>query len=155
MTRLFSRWYALAATGVCAGVLAVLPMTVASAADKPAAPNAVSPLVTCYKATCTGLDPVESGCSADAVTVQEKTTPGGTLTVQLRFSFTCLAAWGRVEAGGIDARVGIHSSDGVHSYRTLITPSTPPHTKMVNDEPGLFAWACVARDIAPTCTDKF
>jgi hypothetical protein len=58
----------------------------------------------CHAASCIGLDPQTSGCSADAKPLE--TAPlYGDLKVELRWSPTCYAAWVRISGGGFCASV--------------------------------------------------
>jgi hypothetical protein len=109
----------------------------------------------CYAQTCEGKWPDALGCDVDATTpVPPKTSPEG-IIVELRYSPTCRAAWGRIRNGIVGDRVRVHSSDG-SNYAREITSGRTTFTLMVNDA-GLLAWACVRAEITGTltCTGKY
>ncbi|MEV5612840.1 DUF2690 domain-containing protein [Streptomyces sp. NPDC052225] len=54
--------------------------------------------VQCVGADCTGKDPEAMGCGGDLADSSAKATVGaGTVTVEVRYSKTCKAAWGRIQ----------------------------------------------------------
>ena len=66
------------------------PSPSVSVADLPAG-------VKCSGASCTGKDAEAMGCTKDAAAVTTaKTAVVGTTTVEVRYSKTCGAAWGRI-----------------------------------------------------------
>ena len=77
-----------------AGLFAVLALAVALAV----APVLPALAVSCYGDYCSGKDPQNSGCSADAYTVASAGVlgSGGSSVVELRWSPTCKTNWTRV-----------------------------------------------------------
>ncbi|WP_405963464.1 XRE family transcriptional regulator [Streptomyces sp. NBC_00723] len=83
--------------------------TTGSPSPSPAAPSTALPSgVLCADADCTGRDAEEMGCSGDLVTTAKSATVGTTL-VEVRYSRTCGAAWGRITgaAQGDEVRVTV------------------------------------------------
>ncbi|MFD8383727.1 DUF2690 domain-containing protein [Streptomyces sp. NPDC059679] len=132
MSRLFG---ALTLAGATLAALAVTPS--ASAADDGQLPSRLA--ATCYASSCTGEDPQQTGCAADAITARSKKVSGRTL--ELRYSRTCRAAWGRISNGVPGDYVSIHSSSGAQFWAGVRYGSTSAYTGMVNDA-GLIAYAC-------------
>ncbi|MGX1271901.1 DUF2690 domain-containing protein [Streptomyces phaeoluteigriseus] len=64
-------------------------------APSAASPRSLPPGVLCAGSDCTGKDPEETGCSGEHVTTADSITVGTTL-VEVRYSDTCGAAWGRI-----------------------------------------------------------
>jgi hypothetical protein len=139
MSRLFG---ALALSGVTLAALAVAPS--ASAQDDSQTRRSAA---TCYAKSCPGQDPQTTGCAADAFSPDTKYIDGRKL--ELRYSPTCRAAWGRISGGGQDY-VSIHSSSGAEYWNSPVYHS---YTAMVNDA-GLIAWACTTVG-ADTCTHVY
>ncbi|MET8167090.1 DUF2690 domain-containing protein [Streptomyces sp. NPDC005329] len=76
----------------------------------PAGPSAAPPSgVLCGGSDCTGRDAEEMGCSGDLATTARSATVGTTL-VEVRYSRTCGAAWGRItqaaQGDGVRVTVG-------------------------------------------------
>ncbi|MFI1922909.1 helix-turn-helix domain-containing protein [Streptomyces sp. NPDC020377] len=83
--------------------------TTGSPSPSSAAPSTALPSgVLCAGAGCTGRDAEEMGCSGDLVTTAKSATVGTTL-VEVRYSRTCGAAWGRITgaAQGDEVRVTV------------------------------------------------
>ncbi|WP_142268013.1 XRE family transcriptional regulator [Streptomyces sp. NBC_00080] len=83
--------------------------TTGSPSPASAAPSTALPSgVLCAGADCTGRDAEEMGCSGDLVTTAKSATVGTTL-VEVRYSRTCGAAWGRITgaAQGDEVRVTV------------------------------------------------
>ncbi|GAA2672098.1 hypothetical protein GCM10010400_37460 [Streptomyces aculeolatus] len=143
MSRLFG---ALALSGVTLAALAVAPS--ASAQDDGQAERSAA---TCYANSCTGLDPERTGCAADAFSPYTVYSgPGLTRKLELRYSPTCRAAWGRISNVNEYTYVYIHNSSGATYGNSPTYPATSAYTAMVNDA-GLTAWACGP----DACTDKY
>ncbi|WP_414635772.1 DUF2690 domain-containing protein [Actinophytocola sp.] len=130
-----------------AGVLSATLATATSATAEAGAPQGA--LASCYAQSCEGKWPDATGCAADAFTPRQNTSPEG-IIVELRYSPTCRAAWGRIRSGIPGDRVRVHSSDG-SNYAREITSGSDTFTQMVNDA-GLLAWACVRAAITNTLT---
>jgi hypothetical protein len=73
------------------------------------------PGVKCTGAACTGRDAESMGCTGDVVTTARSVTVGGTV-LELRYSRTCGAAWGRVTQAArgdqVQVTVGSRSETG-------------------------------------------
>ncbi|KND30960.1 helix-turn-helix domain-containing protein [Streptomyces acidiscabies] len=93
------------------------------------------PGVKCNGPTCTGKDAETMGCADDLVTTTARATVAGT-QVEVRYSKTCGAAWGRiVQAGPGDAvqvtvgkthqRGEITTADDTIAYTPMIAVRTP------------------------------
>jgi hypothetical protein len=95
---------------------------------------------TCYGNGCINLDPEATGCAADATTPRSVVTSGR--TVELRYSPTCRAAWGRVRNAAAGDTVFIHSSAGTEERATVGSGATSAYTRMLGDA-GLTAYACL------------
>ncbi|HEX5568607.1 MAG TPA: DUF2690 domain-containing protein [Streptomyces sp.] len=75
----------------------------ASATDgKPA------PKESCSGETCAHLDPKDPGCDARVVTLAQLTEP---VTLQIRYSTVCAAAWGRIRQAQVGDKVWITTAD--------------------------------------------
>lgn len=101
------------------------------------APTALA--ASCYGTTCSGLDPQATGCSADAVTLGSATT--GDVTVNLRYSSNCGAAWVRIYGGPSD-RASIQNSVGTMYKVTLGQAGGSSWSLMVNRSGTRRAEAC-------------
>ncbi|MCX9193359.1 DUF2690 domain-containing protein [Carbonactinospora thermoautotrophica] len=124
-------------TGTVAILAALtLPLT-GSVLVSPAAQAGTT--ATCHAASCHGKDPNLTGCARDARTV--KTAYADDLKIELRYSPTCQAAWGRISNGAVEDEVQIQRSDGASFPRTAITSGHDAYTPMVNDA-GYTARAC-------------
>lgn len=80
----------------------------------------LAPHVTCSGNGCNGLDPVSTGCAADAYTVR---VTGGTVTfrtghVELRYSARCGTNWGRVTStiGSAQLTISIRRNDDLFYF---------------------------------------
>ncbi|GGQ80706.1 helix-turn-helix domain-containing protein [Streptomyces asoensis] len=108
----------------------------------PAAPSAPPPSgVLCTGSACTGRDAEETGC-ADSRAVTAKTATVGTTVVEVRFSGTCGAAWGRITGAvpGDSVRVTVGS---VRETGTVTAASdTLAYTPMVAVRAAADATAC-------------
>ncbi|MFG2279113.1 DUF2690 domain-containing protein [Streptomyces asoensis] len=108
----------------------------------PAAPSAPPPSgVLCAGSACTGRDAEETGC-ADSRAVTAKTATVGTTVVEVRYSGTCGAAWGRITGAvpGDSVRVTVGS---VRETGTVTAASdTLAYTPMVAVRAAADATAC-------------
>ncbi|WP_203913051.1 DUF2690 domain-containing protein [Rhizocola hellebori] len=93
----------------------------------------------CYGSSCNGRNP-QGLCSADARTAKSVTTPYGVL-VELRYSPSCRAAWGRILNAYTNDVVVVDSTDG-RSYTATVRFGKDAFTLMVNDIDPLQAHAC-------------
>ncbi|MEU1405322.1 DUF2690 domain-containing protein [Streptomyces sp. NPDC005728] len=108
----------------------------------------------CYGSTCDGLNPANTICANDARTID--TTWSG---IELRYSPTCRAAWGR-RAGGLNGGVDslwVENENGqAYSVDVPSNASGNYFTAMVNDK-DIWARACdsVGVDGGYNCTAKY
>jgi hypothetical protein len=79
------------------------------------------------------------GCSTDAITGAQKTTPDGRL-LQLRYSPACGAAWGRLQKSYAGDYVAVYSNNGLGGYSTFVDGSHT-WTAMVQDNGSYTAYA--------------
>ncbi|MFB6958402.1 DUF2690 domain-containing protein [Streptomyces sp. NPDC056309] len=93
---------------------------------------------TCYGSSCTGKEPNGTTCASDAITAKQITSQGR--TIQLRYSPSCRAAWGRILGASVGDWIGVQSSSGSY-YERRVTSGSDQHTVMVNDA-GITAFAC-------------
>lgn len=64
-----------------------------------AAPDLL-PTVGCYGDWCSGRDPQDMGCAADAITLNTAYLPGSQAILELRWSPRCKTEWARVSGPG-------------------------------------------------------
>ncbi|GAB2739751.1 DUF2690 domain-containing protein [Amycolatopsis magusensis] len=108
----------------------------------------------CHAWECEGAWPDQMLCDQDAKTVKTASVQG--ISIHLRYSPSCRAAWGRISGGVPGDRVHVHSSDGSHFGRENGPGVTGTWTKMVDDA-NKVAWAC-AHDLGTgqeACTGKY
>ncbi|PPG02660.1 hypothetical protein C5E06_09410 [Pseudoclavibacter sp. RFBI5] len=80
---------------IAAGLLASLTLVASPAAARPT-PRAVSQTAPgCEGDACSGLDPIEAGCSGDAYTVTSLETELGGGIIEVRWSPSCETNWAR------------------------------------------------------------
>jgi len=113
-----------------AAIVVVFAATIALAA--PAAAG------TCQGSSCTGRWPDGTTCAGDAVT-KRSTNLNGRL-IELRYSPSCRAAWGRISYARVGDGVQVNNSNGA-SYYQQVQSGADTHTKMVNDM-NITAYAC-------------
>jgi transcriptional regulator with XRE-family HTH domain len=99
--------------------------------------------VKCSGDSCTGKDAESMGCSGDLVTTA-KTATVGTTVVEVRYSETCGAAWGRITqaAQGDEVRVTVGKAE--QSGNITVAGDTIAYTPMVAVKDAGDAKACVA-----------
>ncbi|MEU8573651.1 helix-turn-helix domain-containing protein [Streptomyces asoensis] len=114
----------------------------APSSPAPAGPSAPPPSgVLCAGSACTGLDAEDTGCG-DSHAVTAKTATVGTTVVEVRYSGTCGAAWGRITGAvrGDTVRVTVGS---VRETGTVTAASdTLAYTPMVAVRAAADATAC-------------
>ncbi|MEW2073194.1 DUF2690 domain-containing protein [Streptomyces sp. NPDC012403] len=100
------------------------------------------PGVKCSGDSCAGKDAEVMGCSGDLVTTTGTATVGA-ITVEVRYSETCAAAWGRITQGAQGDRVEI-SAGAAKEQSDSITAAgdTVAYTPMVPVENAADAKAC-------------
>ncbi|WP_433087289.1 DUF2690 domain-containing protein [Dactylosporangium sp. CA-052675] len=130
---------ALAVGAVMAGLAVATPAEAATA-----------DLQRCQGATCTGLDPKDTFCFGDAMTLKERSHDGA--TIQLRYSPSCRAVWAREVDGNVHDFLWVRNSNG-EQETAHINSGTDNYTFMVNDM-NITAAACMTlyKQTAYTCT---
>ncbi|MBC2901374.1 helix-turn-helix domain-containing protein [Streptomyces cupreus] len=100
------------------------------------------PGVECSGASCTGKDAESMGCSGDLVTTAQTATVGTTV-VEVRYSETCGAAWGRITQGaeGDEVRVTVGKTEQTGTI--TVAGDTIAYTPMVAVKDAGDATACV------------
>ncbi|WSN45570.1 DUF2690 domain-containing protein [Streptomyces sp. NBC_01334] len=116
--------------------------TTGSPSPASAAPSTALPSgVLCAGSDCTGRDAEEMGCSGDLVTTAKIATVGTTL-VEVRYSRTCGAAWGRItraaQGDGVRVTVGPVRQTGA----VTVAGDTIAYTPMVAVKSAADATAC-------------
>lgn len=129
---------ALMLTGAALATLVFTP----SAHAETRGQHRIGTAATCYASSCTGEYPDATGCAADAFTARSKTV-AGRLLLELRYSPTCRAAWGRIRNGIPGEYVSIQSTTGYESWHKIASGATSTFTRMVNDA-GEKAYACTS-----------
>ncbi|WP_454342350.1 DUF2690 domain-containing protein [Streptomyces canus] len=87
--------------------------------------------VGCFRATCSGKDPIEMGCDDDAELLQQVTEPDGSVVIRLMWSYMCQGVWAKISRD-LDT-----SPDYV--YGTLWTTRDPEGGVQQADTTGLLA----------------
>ncbi|MFB8759621.1 helix-turn-helix domain-containing protein [Streptomyces nigra] len=98
--------------------------------------------VKCSGDSCTGKDAEAMGCSGDLVTTA-KTATVGTAVVEVRYSETCGAAWGRVTQASQGAEVSVEVGKAKETGSITATGDTIAYTPMVAVKDAGEAVACV------------
>ncbi|MER5466739.1 DUF2690 domain-containing protein [Streptomyces sp. NPDC002668] len=117
-------------------LLLVMATVIGSLALTAGPANAAS----CYGSSCKGRNPQTAGCGADAVTLHSVTTPYG-IRVELRWSETCGAAWGRILNAWPGDLVIVEGS-GYVTYQATVKTGHDAFTAMVDDRYPRTARAC-------------
>ncbi|MDR6975541.1 hypothetical protein J2X68_002225 [Streptomyces sp. 3330] len=107
----------------------------------PAAPSTLPSGVLCAGSDCTGRDAEEAGCGGDLATTATSATVG-TALVEVRYSSTCGAVWGRITpaAQGDEVRLTVGS---VRRTGAITAPGdTIAYTPMVAVKSAAEATAC-------------
>ncbi|MFC9282915.1 helix-turn-helix domain-containing protein [Streptomyces collinus] len=99
------------------------------------------PGVKCSGSSCTGKDAESMGCSGDLVTTA-KTAALGTVTLEVRYSRTCGAAWGRITGAGTGDRVRVIAGKARQSGDITEVGDTIAYTPMVAVKDAAEAKAC-------------
>lgn len=113
-----------------------------SASSSAAAPRDLPAGVKCAGAGCTGEDAERMGCSGDLVSTARTATVGATV-VEVRYSRTCRAAWGRITGAAQGDAVRV--SAGARRETATVTQAgdTIAYTPMVAVRGATEARACV------------
>jgi hypothetical protein len=100
--------------------------------------------VKCARAGCTGKDAEAMGCTTDAGAVTTaKTATVGTTVVEVRYSKTCGAAWGRITAGVPGDSVQVSAGTAKETDSITATGDNIAYTPMVAVRDAGEAKACV------------
>ncbi|WP_427920440.1 DUF2690 domain-containing protein [Streptomyces sp. cg40] len=100
--------------------------------------------VKCAGAGCTGKDAEAMGCTTDAgAATTAKTATVGTTVVEVRYSKTCGAAWGRITAGVPGDSVQVSAGTTKESDGITAAGDTIAYTPMVAVKDAGEAKACV------------
>ncbi|MEU3890757.1 DUF2690 domain-containing protein [Streptomyces sp. NPDC029041] len=111
------------------------------------------PGVKCSGADCTGKDAEAMGCSGDLVTTAQTATVG-TATVEVRYSKTCKAAWGRITQAAQGDEVQISSGKAKQTGSITATGDSIAYTPMVAVKSAADAKACATLTAGQQgCTD--
>lgn len=142
---------ALAAVLITAAATASAVSTPAQAAPETATGTPPKAPATCSAASCHGLDPIETHCADDAVTIDDVVLDGR--TVRLRYSAQCRAAWAQLWYGKPGDRAYVRTVENgqtvaVNSITVMPWNGTSVYTPMVNDK-DLKAQACTEFDHLP------
>ncbi|GAA0656299.1 XRE family transcriptional regulator [Streptomyces thermocarboxydovorans] len=109
--------------------------------------------VKCSGDSCTGKDAEAMGCSGDLVTTAQTATVG-TTTVEVRYSETCGAAWGRITQATTGDKVEITAGKAKQSDTITEAGDTVTYTAMVAVKDEAEAKACaVLASGEKGCTD--
>lgn len=128
-------------------------------ADKSPSPSASTSVslpagVKCSGAGCTGKDAEAMGCSGNLVTTAKTATVGATV-VEVRYSETCGAAWGRVTQAGQGDKVEVTAGKATEQSGNITEAGdTIAYTPMVAVKDAGEAKACVTLASGQSgCTD--
>lgn len=120
---------------VTAGLIAGMGLMAAMPAPADAAAR-------CSGNSCTGKNPAAYTCANDARTVKSDAVLGP--VVQLRYSPSCRAAWGRVQGGRRGDKVEIRNRNHAYYSVKVHAGKSSAFTPMVNDK-ATTAWTCLVR----------
>ncbi|MEV6760732.1 DUF2690 domain-containing protein [Streptomyces sp. NPDC051105] len=108
--------------------------------------------VKCAGTGCTGKDAEAMGCSGDLVTTAKTATVGAT-TVEVRYSSTCGAAWGRITGASRGDSVRVTAGATTKTGDITAAGDTIAYTPMVAVRDAAQAKACATLASGPTgCT---
>ncbi|GHD94569.1 helix-turn-helix domain-containing protein [Streptomyces naganishii] len=131
----------------------------AAGAAKSPSPSATTPLklpagVKCAGASCTGKDAESMGCSGNLVSTARSVTVGNAL-LEVRYSRTCGAAWGRITRAGQGDEVRVVAGGRQETGTVTAAGDTIAYTPMiaVRDAAGAKACATLASG-RQACTDQ-
>ncbi|MBR8643394.1 XRE family transcriptional regulator [Streptomyces tuirus] len=103
-------------------------------------PN-LPPGVKCSGDSCTGKDAEAMGCSGDLVTTAQTATVG-TTTIEVRYSETCKAAWGRITQAAQGDEVQISAGEAKQTGSITAAGDAIAYTPMVAVKNAADAKAC-------------
>ncbi|MFJ8462893.1 helix-turn-helix domain-containing protein [Streptomyces swartbergensis] len=99
------------------------------------------PGVKCSGDSCTGKDAESMGCSGDLVTTAQTATVGTTV-VEVRYSDTCKAAWGRITQAAQGDEVQVSAGKAKQTGNITVAGDTIAYTPMVSVKNAADAKAC-------------
>ncbi|MFJ6741630.1 DUF2690 domain-containing protein [Streptomyces sp. NPDC091279] len=115
----------------------------AAASPSPSVRTDLPAGVKCAGADCTGKDAETMGCTADATTVTTaKSAVVGPVTVEVRYSSVCEAAWGRITQGSPGDKVEVTAGKTKESDALSVSGDTIAYTPMVHVKDAGEAVAC-------------
>lgn len=127
------------------------------AAGSPSPPASTAPSlpagVKCAGAACTGKDAETMGCTGDLVTTA-KTATVGTVTLEVRYSKVCGAAWGRITGGAQGDKVQVTAGKSRTSGDITTPGDTIAYTPMVAVKDAAEARACASLASGRTACTK-
>ncbi|MFB6985672.1 DUF2690 domain-containing protein [Streptomyces sp. NPDC056304] len=91
----------------------------------------------CYGSSCTGKEPNGTTCASDAITAKQVTSGGR--TIQLRYSPSCRAAWGKITGASVGDWITVDNGSAYEERQ--VNSGSDQHTVMVNDA-GVTSSAC-------------
>ncbi|MFJ9892331.1 helix-turn-helix domain-containing protein [Streptomyces sp. NPDC091280] len=116
----------------------------ASASPSPSADPDLPAGVKCVGAGCTGKDAEAMGCTTDAgAATTVKTATVGTTVVEVRYSRTCGAAWGRITTGVQGDSVQVSAGTAKEADSITAAGDSIAYTPMVAVKDASAAKACV------------
>jgi hypothetical protein len=126
------------------GLLAAFVLSATVIVPLTAGPAAAA---SCFASSCTGKDPINTGCVNDAQTIYTVNGVGawGSGTLQLRYSPTCAAAWAKIYNDGswnFDT-ISVSNTIGNYESQAVGNSSGAAYTNMVNDLGSIQSIACV------------
>lgn len=127
-------------------------VAIASASLIAGAPTAhASAAASCYGSSCNGVEPNGTTCASDAITAHSTTLSGR--TIQLRYSPSCRAAWGKISGATVGNSVDVLNTNGNYQSAT-VNSGSDTHTRMVNDA-GITSDACGYVGSSSACTASY
>jgi hypothetical protein len=145
-------------TTMTALALAAAVGSTALAASPAAASSRAASSVGCVASGCTGKDPIEMGCSADAVSLDTISDDSWGIALELRWSNACQTSWARLS--GTDSQVyevGLINSNGDQQVWHPAPGVTSGWTAMVMNRSNFdraHAWAQDNRAFVPVLTKE-
>ncbi|MEU7553865.1 DUF2690 domain-containing protein [Streptomyces sp. NPDC044571] len=119
-----------------AAALGTGALLVAGALQAPAA-FAAPAATSCLGASCNGLNPANTTCQSDARTVKT----GPFIGMELRYSPSCRAAWGRFPHAPKNSRIDVRNSQG-KKYTTCGPSGGGTYFSVMVNDKDVKAWAC-------------
>ncbi|WP_405657842.1 DUF2690 domain-containing protein [Streptomyces sp. NBC_00079] len=141
-----------------AALALALPTGLAVAGPAVAQPLAASS-VGCVASGCTGKDPIQMGCSSDAVSLDTVSDDPWGITLELRWSNACQASWARLSGADSNVyEVGLINSNGDEQVWHPAAGVTSGWTMMVMNRSNVdkaHAWAQDNVAFVPVLTKEY